>query len=97
MTKTVLLETEWVLRYSYKFPKDNINAALHAVLGLPQVSAENSEQVLLALTWHSQGMDFADALNLAGSRSVEKFVTFDKKFAELASALGAAPSVEMLT
>lgn len=96
LTKTVLLETEWVLRFSYKFPEDKINAALRAVLGLPQVATENAEQVLLALNWHSQGMDFADALHLAGSTSAKNFVTFDKKFAKLASTVGSAPSVELL-
>ena len=97
LTKTVLLETEWVLRFSYNFSQEKVNQALRAVLGLPQIAIESAEQVLLALNWHSLGMDFADALHLAGSASVEKFVTFDQKFAKLANTLKCAPSVEPLT
>jgi predicted nucleic-acid-binding protein len=77
--KTVLLETEWVLRYSYKLPPPVILAAFRKVLGLPQVTIEDSSAVSGALTWYEGGMDFADALHLASVRKVDGFATFDAR------------------
>jgi predicted nucleic-acid-binding protein len=89
ISKTVLLECEWVLRYSYALKAPAITSALRAVLGLPNVAAEDEEQIDRALTWHEQGMDFADALHLAASGRARRFVTFDKAFARQAKALKA--------
>lgn len=75
--KTVLLETEWVLRFSYELSPPAIIAALKNVLGLPQVTAEDSFAVAGALTLFESGMDFADALHLASSREAAQFATFD--------------------
>lgn len=75
--KTVLLETEWVLRFSYELSQPAIIAALKKVLGLPQVKAEDSFAVADALTLFESGMDFADALHLASSREATQFATFD--------------------
>lgn len=96
LSKTVLLETEWVLRFSYRFPYQKINEALRAVLGLSQVQAEDSAHLSLALNWHSQGMDFADALHLASSASVNEFVTFDQKLAKTATSVQSIPPVKAL-
>ncbi|MEY4767820.1 MAG: hypothetical protein RL637_459, partial [Pseudomonadota bacterium] len=40
-----------------------------------------------ALEWHQKGMDFADALHLANSLHVDKFISFDKKLIKKATAL----------
>ena len=77
--KTVLLETEWVLRFSYELSRPAIIAALKNVLGLPQVTAEDSFAVADALTLFESGMDFADALHLASSREAAQFATFDAR------------------
>jgi predicted nucleic-acid-binding protein len=89
IAKSVLLETEWVLRYSYSLTPDAVVRAMRAVLGLPNVTAENEDQVLQALIWHEAGMDFADALHLASCAPARRFRTFDVKFAKKARALGA--------
>jgi predicted nucleic-acid-binding protein len=78
VSKTVLLETEWVLRFSYELSPEKINAALTAFLGLPQVHAETPDTLALALAWHAGGLDFADALHLASSEGASEFVTFDR-------------------
>lgn len=75
--KTILLETEWVLRFSYELSQPAIIAALKKVLGLPQVTAEDSFAVAAALTLFEAGIDFADALHLASSREAAQFATFD--------------------
>ncbi|MBI5329855.1 MAG: type II toxin-antitoxin system VapC family toxin [Betaproteobacteria bacterium] len=77
--KTVLLETEWVLRYSYGQPSVVILAAFHKLIGLPQVTLEDGPSVMEALQRFESGMDFADALHLASGRETEAFVTFDAR------------------
>jgi predicted nucleic-acid-binding protein len=81
--KTVLLETEWVLRYSYGFDRGLIGAALRGVAGLPNVTIEDAAAVSHALDWFDDGMGFADALHVAGSAGADQFVTFDRKLSTL--------------
>src|ERR1700733_9753941 len=77
--KTVLLETEWVLRYSYGFDREAIETVVRGVAGLPTVHFEDTPAVARALDWFGAGMDFADALHLASSGAADQFATFDKK------------------
>ena len=65
VAKTVLLELEWVLRAAYKLPRTTIHLALERLLGLPNLSAEDPDQLRQALDGYSGGLDFADALHLA--------------------------------
>jgi predicted nucleic-acid-binding protein len=87
ISKTVILETEWVLRFSYHFPFDRINYALSGLLNFSHVNVENKTAVINALKWHKNGMDFADALHLSCSLHTDKFISFDKKFIKKAMAL----------
>ncbi|WP_295402419.1 type II toxin-antitoxin system VapC family toxin [uncultured Thiocystis sp.] len=87
LSKTVLLETEWVLRFSYKLPRETIVSALRKTIGLQGVEVETIGVVARALDWHEQGMDFADALHLASSTQAAQFATFDEKLAKLAQRL----------
>jgi predicted nucleic-acid-binding protein len=77
--KSVLLETECVLRYSYALGSEAILRALRGVLGLPNVTAEDSRSVVLALRLFENGLDFADALHVASSAGADRFVTFDAR------------------
>lgn len=77
--KTVILETEWVLRFSYKFSSERIVFALSNLLGLENIISENKKLIIIALQWHEQGMDFADALHLSFSLHTQAFLSFDKK------------------
>ena len=92
---TVVLETEWVMRSGYAFAPAQIAAGLRRLGGLRGVTVEQPVEVAQALEWLEQGMDFADALHLARTTRCEAFVTFDRKFAKRAQALG-APPVEVL-
>ena len=87
ISRTVLLETEWVLRFSYRLPREIINDALRKVIGLQQVEVETIQAVVSALDWHERGMDFADALHLAGSTKAVAFATFDEKLIKRAQRL----------
>jgi len=75
---TVLLEVEWVLRSAYDFAAGAIHEAFSRLLGLPQVVLTEPALVQTALAAYVRGLDFADALHLAGSNQAERFATFDR-------------------
>lgn len=93
LSKTVLLELEWVLRTAYGYGHDSVAAALRLVLGLPRVVVEDPLGVQRAFAWYMRGCDLADALHLAASGSAERFATFDKMLVRRARALDDAPAV----
>lgn len=79
ITKTVMLETEWVLRYAYEFKAGDVANAFTKLLGQQNVSVEDAHHIAQAAILLRNGMDFADALHLACSRNYV-FATFDRKF-----------------
>ena len=87
ITKTVILETEWVLRYAYEFPADAIAAALTKLLGQENVTIEDAHHIAESVTLLRNGMDFADALHLTCSQK-HTFFTFDKKLAARSASSG---------
>ena len=86
LAKTVLLETEWVLRSLYSQPAHIVASALRKLLGLPRVRVEDPRAVAKALDWVDSGLDFADALHLASCGESTAFATFDERFAKRAPA-----------
>jgi predicted nucleic-acid-binding protein len=87
---SVVLETEWVLRECYDFEKRTVSEAFRRLLRLPNVVAEDGPRIMQALEWANAGMDFEDALNLAGSLHCAYFASFDRKLAKVSARLGAA-------
>jgi len=86
---TVILETEWVLRYSYQFETTAITDAFTRLLGLPNVEIHHGLAVRQAMGCYEQGMDFADALHLGLSvASASAFASFDKALLKQAKKLG---------
>ncbi|MEZ5591397.1 MAG: type II toxin-antitoxin system VapC family toxin [Gammaproteobacteria bacterium] len=77
---TVILETEWVLRFAYEFEPNEICNAFRKLFGLPNINLSNELTVFQAISWHEQGLDFADAFHLALSQNTKTFKTFDDKF-----------------
>lgn len=96
LAKSVLLEAEWVLRYSYGLDRQTITAVFRQLLGLEGSLTEAYADVVTAVEWYERGLDFADALHLASSRSCDRLVTFDRRFASSSEALGATPEVALL-
>jgi predicted nucleic-acid-binding protein len=78
IAKSVVLETEWVLRRGYREKPAKIADALQGLIALPNVTCEDEADVREALVWHESGMDFADALHLASSGAASRFATFDR-------------------
>ena len=89
--KSVLLETEWVLRYTYELERVAVNQALAKICGLPQVTVEDASRVAQALSWHADGFDFADALHLASCPEARAFYSFDRSLAKKAKKADAIP------
>ncbi|MGF9565353.1 type II toxin-antitoxin system VapC family toxin [Neorhizobium sp. BT27B] len=85
---TVLLETEWVLKSSFRLERAARRKAISDFAGLPTVTVEERHIVAHALDLFGQGMDFADALHLLKARHCEGFATFDRKFVKLAQKAG---------
>ncbi|MCI5223884.1 MAG: type II toxin-antitoxin system VapC family toxin [Candidatus Electrothrix sp. AR4] len=84
ITDTVLLETEWVLRFSYGFKPNDIRRALKKIFGLPNVYISNPQQLKTTLRLYKAGLNFADAIHLSANLNHHTFVTFDKKFIQRA-------------
>ena len=82
ISKTVLMETEWVLRYAYKLDRVSILQSFKKLLGLPNILVEQPTTIREAINWYEQGADFADALHVASNGTVDTFVTFDQKLAK---------------
>ncbi|MGH6920490.1 MAG: type II toxin-antitoxin system VapC family toxin [Geminicoccaceae bacterium] len=93
VAKTVMLETEWVLRSAYRFRPAAIAASFTAFLGLPGVTVEDASAVGRALAWYAQGLDFADALHAASCAQADAFATFDRRLRRRAELAGMMPVI----
>ena len=91
---TVLLETEWVLRFAYRLPPDAIGQGFLLLLGMENVNVRDAFAVKQALDWFAQKMDFADAWHLALSQSCGRFATFDDKLIKRAQGKGDCQTFE---
>jgi len=87
ISDTVILETEWVLRYAYKFSSNEICNAFVNLFGLKNIHLSNPTFIAQALEWHKHGMDFSDAMHLTQCQQFEKLYSFDKKFISKAKKL----------
>ena len=93
IAKTVVLETEWILRGVYGLDRKATNNALRKLLSLEQVIVEDESILFDTLDNHKQGIDFADALHLSSSHRAAAFATFDSKFKATAKKLSLKPTV----
>ncbi len=92
--KTVLLELEWVMRGYYKFSDTQIAAVMNHLLSLPQVTVEDRESVVHALSHCEAGLELADALHHASYKDCDSMASFDdKQFARRSRRMGLAPRV----
>ncbi len=91
--KTVLLETEWVLRHAYEIGRSNVIIGFQKLLGMRNVNVEDPDSIYQAISWYENKLDFADALHLASSRRCVSFATFDNSFIKKAQQFS---SMEMI-
>lgn len=92
--KTVLLELEWVMRGYYGFSAPQIARVMHHLLAFPQVTVEDRESIIQALSHCEVGLELADALHHASYRACDSMASFDdKQFARRARRMGLAPRI----
>jgi len=97
VSKTVLLELEWVMRGYYRIDPERIALAFAHLLSLAQVQIEDRSAVEQALDHYAEGLDFADCLHHASYSGCERMATFDdRRFARRACRLGLLPAVTVL-
>ena len=94
ISRTVLLETEWVLRTHYKKTKEQMQQFFVALLASENAVVEAADAVSHALDWYVQGADFADALHLSACEAAVMH-TFDREFCTAARSIGATPEVRV--
>lgn len=98
VSKTVVLELEWVMRGYYGFAPADAASVLRHLLSLPHVTIEDRSTVEQAVSNSEAGLDFADALHHASYRACANMASFDdRKFARRAKTLGLAPAVGVPT
>ena len=96
VAKTVVLELEWVLRGVYGHPPKDVCRVFEHLLSMAHVDIEDRPAVESAVGNLRRGLDFADALHHASSRTSEAFLTFDARgFAGRARRLGITPPVRL--
>ncbi len=98
VSKSVVLEFEWVMRGYYGFSPRVVASVLRHLMGSPHITIEDRGAVELALSNGEAGIDFADALHHASYRGCERVATFDdRKFARCARKLGLTPVVTIVS
>ncbi|HEB63222.1 MAG TPA: type II toxin-antitoxin system VapC family toxin [Gammaproteobacteria bacterium] len=95
ISRTVLLETEWVLRSIYKKSCGDIATFFENALMTKNLVIENFLEVGHALEWYKLGADFADAIHLCicGENILH---TFDAGFCKAAHNLHITPALKVL-
>lgn len=94
ISKTVLMESEWVLRHSYRFSRDRIAWFFRQIFEPWNTVIEDPEQVAKAIEWYAAGSDFADALHLAACNPAVLH-TLDRSFCKAAREAGATPEFQV--
>ena len=84
VSRTVLLECDWVLRGVYEYTRREVADTLRAFAGLPGVFVEAPTLLARALDLAESGMDFADALHLCAATECDVRLTFNRWFIRLA-------------
>ena len=91
ISDTVLLETAWVLRSSYRMRRKDLAATLRDILRLPSVCVADRDLVEWAIHRFEAGADFADLMHILGGRDTDGFVSFETNLAGLAGSSSPIP------
>lgn len=83
ITSTVLLETEWVLRSSYGWSREQRVRGLEFLLDLPHAVVFPA-YARWALAQAAKGADFADMMHIASAEGASSFGSFERRLKRLA-------------
>ena len=95
LSRTVLLETEWVLRSCYGQQRAILAGLFEQLLEAENVEVEDRDLVAAAVQWFRLGADFADALHLSVCGTAVMH-TFDRGFCKEARDAGVTPEIRIL-
>jgi predicted nucleic-acid-binding protein len=98
VSKSVVLELEWVMRGYYSFGQAEVASVMRHLLEQTHITVEDRDAIEQALSNFEAGIDFADALHHASYKSCDSVATFDdRRFARRAKKLGLAPAVMIVS
>ena len=98
VSKSVILEFEWVMRGYYSFDQVEVASVMRHLLDQVHITVEDRDAIERALSNCEAGIDFADALHHASYKSCDSVATFDdRKFARRAKKLGLTPAVVLVS
>jgi len=98
VSKSVILELEWVMRGYCGFNPAEVASVMRHLLEQAHIAVEDRDVIQQALFNCEAGINFADALHHASYRTCETVATCDDhKFARRAKKLGLAPAVVVLS
>ena len=95
ISRTVLLETEWVLRSVYQKTQTEISYFFTKALITTNLVIENSSEIQDAIKWYNLWADFADAMHLCICKE-NTIYTFDAGFCKKARKIGLTPVFKIL-
>ena len=97
VSKSVVLDLEWVMRGYYGFNAGEVVSVIEHLLSQADITVEDRDSVAQALLNLRAGIDFADGLHHASYKQRESVATFDdRNFARRAKKLGLVPAVHVL-
>lgn len=95
VSRTVLLESEWVLRSVYKKSVNEIADFFENLIYTENISIENIGEVENAIKWYRLGADFADSMHLSVCTDIVMH-TFDKNYCKSAYSMGLTPELKII-
>jgi predicted nucleic-acid-binding protein len=95
VANTVVLETEWVLRSVFGYPRAEIVRLMNAALRIRSIQFQDLELVRQAVLALARGMDFADALHMFSATDCDEMFSFDDRFRRKSSKI--AGSIKVTT
>ncbi|MEI6706107.1 MAG: type II toxin-antitoxin system VapC family toxin [Methylococcales bacterium] len=95
ISRTVQLETEWVLRSRYKRSVIEIADFFTLLLQKTQIICESEQALMNTLCCYRLGADFADGLHWSNTQNMP-FYTFDERFCKKAIQEGFVSKVNFL-
>jgi predicted nucleic-acid-binding protein len=81
LTHSVLMETEWVLRSRYGWPREAVAASLRSLVDYERVTVDQPDLIGWAIERYEKGANLADMFHLIAARHQDAFVTFDRDLA----------------
>lgn len=79
ISKTVLLETHWVLTSRMDLSEDEATDRIATIIRYPTVEVEGGVSTHAGVKAALNGLDFEDALHVTSTPDGTRFATFDKK------------------